>query len=136
MQKHDKVQLPMDDGTMIDAQAPVIVSASRSTDIPAYYADWFFHRLSAGWSAWKNPFNGKSLVVSYSRTHFIVFWSKNPRPLLRHLDTLRNMGIGCYVQLSLNDYVIEGLEPNVPPLEQRLDTFRELSEQLGKDGVI
>lgn len=36
------------DGRLVKAQAPIIVSASRSTDIPAFYADWFFKRLEIG----------------------------------------------------------------------------------------
>lgn len=48
----DSIQL--DNGTFVDAQAPEIVSASRSTDIPAFYADWFFARLKKGYSAWTN----------------------------------------------------------------------------------
>lgn len=44
------------DGRFVKAQAPIIVSASRSTDIPAFYADWFFKRLEIGYSAWTNPF--------------------------------------------------------------------------------
>ena len=79
------------DGQFVKAQAPVIVSASRSTDIPAFYADWFFKRLKIGYSAWTNPFNGKYSYVSYHQTKFIVFWSKNPRPLLNHLDKLKTL---------------------------------------------
>ena len=52
----DRIQL--DNGMFTDAQTPEIVSASRSTDIPAFYADWFFARLKKGYSAWANPFNG------------------------------------------------------------------------------
>ena len=54
----EKVQIVRDNGKVADAQAPVIVSASRSTDIPAFYAEWFFNRLKKGYSAWINPFNG------------------------------------------------------------------------------
>ena len=136
MRDHEHILLPMADGSTVEAQAPVIVSASRSTDIPAFYADWFFGRLAAGWSAWKNPFNGKYMNISYAKTRFIVFWSKNPRPLLRHLDALCERGIGCYVQYSLNDYADEGLEPNVPALEERIETFLMLEERLGTGGVI
>lgn len=46
-----KTQILRDNGEIADAQAPVIISASRSTDIPAFYADWFFHRLKKGYSA-------------------------------------------------------------------------------------
>ena len=58
MAQWQKTQIQRDNGMMAEAQALVIISASRSTDIPAFYADWFFHRLKAGYSAWTNPFNG------------------------------------------------------------------------------
>ena len=92
------------DGQPVKAQAPIIVSASRSTDIPAFYADWFFDRLKKGYSAWTNPFNGVKSYVSYDKTRFIVFWSKNPRPLLPYLDYLKERNIRCYIQYTLNDY--------------------------------
>lgn len=68
------------DGQKMEVPAPDIISASRSTDIPAFYADWFFHRLETGYSVWNNPFNGKKSYISYRNTRFIVFWSKNPKP--------------------------------------------------------
>lgn len=118
------------------AQAPVVVSASRSTDIPAFYCDWFFHRLRVGYSVWTNPFNGVKMYISYAKTRFIVFWSKNPRPLLGHIEELKEMGIGCYVQYSLNDYEEERLEHGVPALTERIDTFKRLVDVLGKGGVV
>ena len=121
---------------MVEAQAPIIVSASRSTDIPAFYADWFFHRLKVGYSAWTNPFNGVKSFISYGKCRFIVFWSKNPKPLLEHLDELKERNIGCYVQYTLNDYEKEGLEKGVPPLVERIDTFKRLVDKLGKGRVI
>lgn len=78
----------MVDGQLVKAQTPIIISASRSTDIPAFYAKWFFDRLNKGYSAWINPFNGVKSYVSYDQTRFIVFWSKNPRPLLDYLHIL------------------------------------------------
>jgi len=136
MSAWDKISIVTDAGENREAQAPVIISASRSTDIPAFYADWFFERMRRGYVVWKNPFNGKLLYVSFAKTRLIVFWSKNPRPLLKHLDSLREMGIHCYVQFTLNDYEDEGLEPCVPPLESRIDTFKLLVEQLGLGSVI
>ena len=56
----DSIQL--DNGPFVDAQAPEIVSASRSTDIPAFYADWFFARLKKGYSAWTNHNMGRSVT--------------------------------------------------------------------------
>ena len=110
MASWNKEWLPKENGEQIWMQVPEIVSASRSTDIPAFYADWFFHRLKVGYSAWTNPFNGTKSYVSYKNTRFIVFWSKNPKPLLGHLDKLRDRNIGCYLQYTLNDYEKEGLE--------------------------
>lgn len=124
------------DGKSVKAQAPVIVSASRSTDIPAFYSDWFFHRLREGFSAWTNPFNGVKMYVSYAKTRFVVFWSKNPRPLLKHLDELKERGIGCYIQYSLNDYEEEKLERGVPPIAERIDTFKKLVDALGLGSVV
>lgn len=123
-------------GTVVRAQAPLIISASRSTDIPAFYSDWFFHRLKLGYSAWTNPFNGVKMYVSYAKTRFIVFWSKNPRPLLDHLEDLKEKGINCYIQYSLNDYEKEKLEKGVRPLAERIDTFKLLVDKLGFGSVI
>lgn len=132
----EKVKIQRENGEWVEAQAPVIVSASRSTDIPAFYSNWFFHRLKVGYSAWTNPFNGVKSYVSYKDTRFIVFWSKNPAPLISHLDYLKEHNIGCYIQYSLNDYENERLERGVPPLNSRIDTFKKLVEQLGKGHVI
>ncbi len=132
---HENIKIINDGGEVAPAQTPVVVSASRSTDVPAFYSEWFWERLKKGYSAWTNPFNGKTSFVSYAKTRFIVFWSKNPRSLLENgiLDWLEDKGIGCYVQFTLNDYVKEGLEKGVPELAERIDTFRRLSERLRKD---
>ena len=131
------VLITLNDGSVVEtAMHPVIVSASRATDIPAFYADWFFYRLQKGYSAWINPFNNKKGYVSYQDTRFIVFWSKNPKPLLEHLDELDKRNIGCYIQYTLNDYEGDGLEKNVRPLAERIETFKRLVERLGKERVI
>ena len=136
MAQWQPIQIKRENGETVKAQAPIIVYASRSTDIPAFYADWFFHRLKVGYSAWTNPFNGVKSYVSYQDTRFIVFWSKNPRQLLQHLDYLKERNIGCYIQYTLNDYEKEGLERGVPKLSERVDTFKLLVDKLGKGRVI
>ena len=136
MAQWQKTTIKRDNGETVEAQAPVIVSASRSTDIPAFYADWFFNRLKIGYSAWTNPFNGVKSFVSYKNCRFIVFWSKYPAKLLPHLDELKERNIGCYIQYTLNDYVQEGLEKGVPSLDERIDTFKQLVDKLGKGRVI
>ena len=123
------------DGMPVKAQAPIIISASRSTDIPAFYADWFFERLERGYSAWINPLRGVNSSVSYKNARFIVFWAKNPRPLIPYLNILKEKNIGCYIQYTLNDYEKEHLE-KVPPLANRIETFKMLVRELGEGSVI
>ena len=135
----EKQFIQRENGEMVPAQFPVIVSASRSTDIPGFYADWFLHRLKIGYSAWTNPFNGVQSYVSYRDTRLIVFWSKNPEALLKEgglLDYLEEKGIHCYIQYTLNDYVAEKLEKGVPSVEKRIDTFKRLVDRLGVGKVI
>lgn len=130
------IDIITENGLKQKAQAPIIVSASRSTDIPAFYSDWFFHRLKEGYSAWINPFNGKRSYVSFANTRLIVFWSKNPEALLLHLTELQQKDINCYIQFTLNDYFLEGLEKGVPPVQRRIDTFRRLVDKIGFGKVI
>jgi DNA repair photolyase len=138
------------------ALTPVIVSASRATDIPAFYARWFLRRLEKGYLVWINPFNQQRRPVSFARTRVVVFWSKNPAPLLeaKVLEALdnhefsrpgtqgslfaaeRGRGIHYYFQFTLNDYEAERLEPGVPPLARRIETFKRLAEKIGKEKVI
>ena len=131
-----KHRITTQQGKIVDASAPVIISASRSTDIPAFYSDWFINRLKAGYVVWKNPFNQQPMYISFKNTKVIVFWTKNPKLLIPYLHELDERGIHYYFQFTLNDYVAEGFEPNVPSVEQRVETFRQLSEMIGKERVI
>ena len=131
-----KVEIVNDDGETVLAQAPIIVSASRSTDIPTFYADWFVERWKAGYVKWKNPFNGVPLYVSFKNTRVVVFWTKNPKPMMKHLDFLDKNVKNYYFQFSLNDYDKEGFEGKVPRLESRIETFKELSNRIGKEKVV
>lgn len=128
--------MALPDGTFADGQAPVIISASRATDIPAFYADWFVARWKAGYVRWRNPFNGADTYVSFSKARAVVFWSKNPRPLMPHLAFLDEHVPNFYFQFTLNDYERDGFEPHLPSLEARIDTFCELSERVGRQRVI
>ncbi len=116
---------------------PVIVSASRSTDIPAFYPQWFVNRWKAGYAMWINPFNQARMKVCFDKAKAVVFWTKNPAPLIPHLDELEALGLKTYYfQFTLNDYEKENFEPNVPPLYERIETFKKLSERIGRDRVI
>jgi DNA repair photolyase len=134
--KWQKTEIVNDLGETVSAQAPVLVSASRSTDIPTFYADWFVGRWKQGYVKWKNPFNNTYSYVSFKNTRIVVFWTKNPRPIMKHLDFLDEEIKNYYFQFTLNDYDNEGLEGKVPKLESRINTFIELSERIGKERVI
>ena len=132
----DKLSIKIQSGELVEASVPVILSASRSTDVPAFYAQWFINRLRAGYCVWYNPFNQKPTYVSFQNCRVVVFWTKNPRPLIPLLHELDERGIHYYFQFTLNDYDNEGFEPNVPSVAQRVQTFRELSDRIGKERVI
>ena len=132
----EKILIKNKQGLHVEAIAPVIISASRSTDIPAFYAKWFFNRLAKGYCAWYNPFNQQKMYISFERCRVIVFWTKNPAPIIPYLPELDKRGIHYYFQVTLNDYVKEGFEPNVPSVEERVKTFKQLSNLIGKEKVI
>jgi DNA repair photolyase len=132
----DKVLITTDTGEQVEATAPVIISASRSTDIPAFYAKWFFNRLTKGYCAWYNPFNQQKMYISFNNCRVVVFWTKNPEPMIPYIPELDRQGIHYYFQVTLNDYVQEGFEPNVPPVAKRIETFKCLSQMIGKEKMI
>jgi DNA repair photolyase len=132
----DKIQIVNDTGEHVEAYAPVIVSASRATDIPAFYLDWFLSRLKLGHSAWINPFNGKKSYISYAKVRLIVFWSKNPHLLLSSLDYFKERRLNFYLHFTLNDYENERIECGLPSLSFRVDTFKRMVDETGFGKVI
>jgi hypothetical protein len=112
-----------------------VLSASRATDVPAFHAAWLLDALRRGGCTRRNPFNGRESWVSFERARVIVFWSKNPAPLLPHLDAVERAGLAPVFQLTLNDYEAEGFEPGLPPLAARVDTLRRLSARYGRERV-
>lgn len=114
----------------------MIISASRRTDIPAFYAPWFFNRLQEGYLLVPNPFDPRTLSrISLGRdvVDCIVFWTKNPAPMLPRLGELS--GYNYYFQYTLNPYGAD-LEKHLPPLEKRIETFKRLSDKVGRDRVV
>lgn len=83
----------------------MIISASRRTDIPSYYSEWFFNRLKDGYAYVRNPMNPhriSEVSLSLDVVDGIVFWTKNPAPMLNRLDELRNYTY--YFQFTLTPY--------------------------------
>lgn len=124
------------DGRPVEASAPVIISASRATDIPAFHSEWLVNRLKAGWCGWVNPFSGQLSFVSFESVRAFAFFTKDPEPMFGRLDEWDRRGLGYYFHITLNDYESEGLEPGVPALERRIASFKALSGRLGADRVV
>jgi len=116
----------------------VIISASRRTDIPAFYAEWFMKRVRAGYFYRVNPFNSRQVSrfsLQAKDVDAICFWTKNPQPLVQYLDELDERGLNYYFQFTLNPYD-KIFEPGVPPLEERLNTMIKLAGRIGPERVV
>lgn len=114
----------------------MIISASRRTDIPAFYVNWFLNRLREGYVCVRNPFSYhqvSKIALNPDVVDAFVFWTKNPAPLIKHLPALDEYMY--YFQFTLNAYGRE-VERNLPSLENRIETFRELASRLGKKRII
>ncbi len=113
----------------------MIISASRRTDIPAHYLPWFIGRLRAGYALVPNPMNPRQVrrvPLDPESVEGIVFWSKNPEPLLSGLGDIE---APWYLHYTLNAYAGE-LERHLPPLAQRVDTFRRLADMVGPERIL
>lgn len=115
----------------------MIISASRRTDIPSYYSEWFFNRLKDGYVYVRNPMNPhriSEVSLSPDVVDGIVFWTKNPTPMLNRLDELQNYTY--YFQFTLTPYGTD-IEKNVPSKNDIvIPTFQKLSSMIGKERVI
>jgi hypothetical protein len=116
----------------------MIISASRRTDIPARYSEWFMNRIRVGYALVRNPFNPKQINrrdLSKNAVDCIVFWTKNAAPLIPYLDELDALGYQYYFQFTLTGYGTD-LEPNLPPKAEIIDTFIALSKKIGHEKII
>lgn len=115
----------------------MILSASRRTDIPNYYSDWFLHRIEEGFVYVRNPMNPHQISkinLSPEVVDCIVFWTKNPKPMLDRLAELK--AYSYYFQFTLTGYGTD-IEAGVPhKKESIIPTFQSLSGKIGKEKVI
>ncbi|MEE4261730.1 MAG: DUF1848 domain-containing protein [Desulfobacteraceae bacterium] len=116
----------------------IVISASRRTDIPAFYMPWFMEQIGRGFFEVVNPFNQHVAVVpvTATRVHTIVFWSKNFGPFIDRAygRQLIKLGYHLFFNFTINSDNPD-LEPNVPPLNQRLDQLEYLSSHYGPEAV-
>ncbi len=116
----------------------MIISASRRTDIPCAYAEWFMNRVREGRALVRNPMNAaqvSEVSLSPDVVDGIVFWTKDARNMLPHLEELDAWGYRYYFQFTLTPYG-GALEPGLRPKEDIMASFRALSERVGRDGVV
>lgn len=115
----------------------MILSVSRRTDIPAFYAEWFFQRIREGFLYVRNPMNPRQVSrigLSPEVVDCIIFWSKNPAPMLERLDELREYPF--YFQFTLTGYGRD-IEPGLPDKRKEvIGTFQKLSEKVGEERVV
>jgi len=115
----------------------MIISASRRTDIPAYYSDWFFNRIKEGFVSVRNPRNFnqvRRVELTPDTVNGIVFWTKNPAPMVNHLGALQDYMY--YFQFTITPYG-KDIEQNVPQKNTDiLLSFKRLSEIVGADRII
>ena len=112
----------------------MIISASRRTDIPALYGEWFFNRIKEGFVDVVNPFNLKQvsrISLSPKVVDCIVFWTKNAAPIIDRLDALKDYKF--YFQFTITPYD-EDVEPGLLHNQSKDDiirTFQRLSKKSG-----
>ncbi len=118
--------------------APIVISASRRTDIPAFYMEWFMAGIQGGAFEVENPFNRhrSRVPVGPQRVHSIVFWSKNYGPFLdnRYGERIRAAGYHPFFNFTVNS-VAPVLEPGVLPLADRLSQMGALARRFGADAI-
>ena len=108
-----------------------IISASRRTDIPALYGDWFMKHLEEGEFLVRNPYNQKQIShITFEKKDIdcIVLWTKNPIPFMKHIEKLKEYPF--YFQFTITPYS-KRLEPNLPDKKELIGAFKELSEKTG-----
>lgn len=116
----------------------MIVSASRRTDIPCYYSDWFINRLKEGFVLTRNPMNHSQvsrISLSPDVVDCIVFWTKDAKNIIPHLKIIDNMGYKYYFQFTLTPYDCT-VEKNMRDKKDIINTFMELSNLIGKERVL
>ena len=108
-----------------------IISASRRTDIPAFHSDWFMERIRKGYVRVMSPFSRKVHTVSLQPQDVtaLIFWTKNARPLARHISELTLLGYPMYFLYTVNNYPKE-LEPHTPELRHTIETIEMICDQL------
>lgn len=117
----------------------MIISASRRTDIPAFYSEWFMNRIREGFCYVRNPYylnQVSKISLSPQDVDCIVFWTKDATNLIPHLEELDIKRYKYYFQFTITPYGYKEIEPNLPEKNYLISCFRKLSNIIGKEKVI
>lgn len=115
-----------------------IISASRRTDIPAFYSKWFMNRIRQGYAIYRNPFfREKTYTVDLrpDAVSGIYFWTRYPEPIIPSLDELNRLGYAYCFLYTITNYP-RAIEPGRPDLKKTIAVFKTLSEKTSKKHVI
>ncbi|MBU1054341.1 MAG: DUF1848 domain-containing protein [Proteobacteria bacterium] len=116
----------------------MIISASRRTDIPAFYSRWFMNRIRAEFCTVANPFNPaqiSNISLSPENVDLIVFWTRNPGPIIPYLKELNQRGYRFYFLYTLMNNP-KLLDPKSPSVKHSLNIFKKLSDLIGPQKII
>jgi hypothetical protein len=119
----------------VKTQSPILISVSRRTDIPRYYSKWFINRIKEGYAQYKTPFSNKYYSVSLKPedVHAIIFWTRNPKPLLPYLPLLeRKYNFVFHFTITGAPKIFEGasLEKDIA-----IEIFKNISSKYGKERI-
>jgi len=115
----------------------MIISASRRTDIPAFYSQWFMNRIRARTCLVANPFNARQVSrvsLDPADVDVVVFWTRHPRPMFRHLAELDRLGYRYTFQYTLLGYP-RLIDRGAPSLAVSISAFRELAQRIGPERI-
>ena len=106
----------------------MIISASRRTDLPAFFPEQTIKEILKLCKS-----EQQSIIPSKIPQHGVVFWTKNPEPIIPYLNLLNKNNIVYYFQYTFNDY--PEFEPNVPDKFIRFATYIKLGKLIGFDKI-
>lgn len=110
----------------------MIIDVGLRTDIPAHYSDWLFNRFEEGIAYARNPLFPNRVsryLLTPDLVDAVLFCSKNYAPALDRLPSLTSR-FRTLFHATINAYGQE-IEPNTPPLPDRIATLRALREIAG-----
>lgn len=112
-----------------------VISASRRTDIPAFYLNWFMDAIKSKSIKIQNPFykkNYTAIDLSPSSVEWIVFWSRNYDNFLKNIHFFDEYNLFFQFTILSHHPV---LEKTVLPITKAISQIEKLVLQFGKNRI-